>query len=105
MAAIVSGIATAEIAKSILAFIEKEKLDKPYPCKAIYPPIKQDSNDWHDYFDDCEARKPYSYLNGGVWPFLGGFYVAALVKVGEYAKAEQVLVKLAEAKINWQNRI
>ena len=97
LAAIVAGLATPEIAKSILDFIEREKIDKPYPCKAIYPPIKRGSEDWHDYFDDCEARKPYSYLNGGVWPFLGGFYVVALVKVGEYAKAEKALEKLAEA--------
>lgn len=95
--AIVSGLASLKIAKSILTFIEKEKICRPYPCKAIYPPIKKGSRDWQDYFEDCEARKPYHYLNGGIWPFIGGFYVAALVKVGEYSKAKKALEKLAEA--------
>lgn len=95
--AIVSGLASPKIAKSILTFIEKEKICYPYPCKTIYPPIKKGSDDWHDYFDDCEAREPYHYLNAGIWPFIGGFYVAALVKAGEYSKAKKTLEKLAEA--------
>lgn len=95
--AILSGLATPKIAKSILAHIEKQEIDKPFPCKAIYPPLKRGSRDWQDYFEDCEAREPFHYLNAGVWPFTGGFYVAALVKTGRVAKAQQALLKLAEA--------
>jgi glycogen debranching enzyme len=39
----------------------------------------------------------YNYLNGGVWPFIGGFYIAALVKVKQYKKAEEELASLAQA--------
>lgn len=95
--AILSGLATPPIAKKIISHIEKNKIDKPYPCKAIYPPLKRDSKDWQGYFEDCEAREPYAYLNGGIWPFIGGFYVAALVKIGEMQKAKATLEKLAEA--------
>lgn len=95
--AIIVGLANDKIAENILNFIEKEKIDKPYPCKAIYPPIKRGSKDWHDYFDDCEARTPYHYLNGGIWPFLGGFYAAALVKAGRLKEAEQALESAAQA--------
>ncbi|MEK7090695.1 MAG: amylo-alpha-1,6-glucosidase, partial [Patescibacteria group bacterium] len=95
--AIVSGLATPKISASILRYIEKEKINRPYPCKAIYPPIKRGSKEWKDYFEDAEAREPYHYLNGGIWPFLGGFYVAALVKTGQLKKAESELGLLAKA--------
>jgi len=39
---------------------------------------------------------PHHYHNGGVWPFLGGFYVAALVKAGRLDAAAQALQRLAE---------
>ena len=95
--AIVTGLATKEIANSILEYIEKEKINKPFPCKAIWPPLKPGDKEWHSYFEKCDAREPYAYLNGGVWPFIGGFYVAALVKIQQYAKAGQMLEQLALA--------
>jgi len=39
---------------------------------------------------------PEQYHNGGIWPFVGGFYVAALVKAGQHDRAARVLEKLAE---------
>ena len=97
LVAIISGLATPKIAKSILDYIDHAKINRPYPCKAIYPPIKRGTKEWKDYFEDAEAREPYHYLNGGVWPFLGGFYVAALVKDRQFKKAEKELELLAKA--------
>jgi glycogen debranching enzyme len=39
---------------------------------------------------------PDHYHNGGVWPFIGGFYVAALVKRGRFDEAAEALEKLAK---------
>ncbi len=97
--AIVTGLATPKITKKILAFIDKQSIDKPYPVKAIWPPIKKGDKEWHSYFELCDAREPYHYLNGGIWPFIGGFYVAALVKAGETKKAEKALDDLARANL------
>jgi glycogen debranching enzyme len=97
--AIITGLATPQYAKSILNFIEKKKINKPYPCKAIWPPILRTDPEWHDYFELCDAREPLQYLNGGVWPFIGGFYVAALVKMKEFKKAGLELEKLARANM------
>ena len=36
------------------------------------------------------------YHNGGVWPFIGGFYVAALVKARRLETAAQTLDRLTE---------
>ena len=95
--AVVSGLATPSITKSILDYVEKEEINRPYPVKAIWPPIEKGSADWQAYFEACEARTPYQYLNAGIWPFLGGWYVAALVKAGQIQKAETELQHLAEA--------
>lgn len=97
--AILTGLATPKIAKNILAYIDKRKVAGPYPCRVIDPPLKKGDKAWHDYFENCDAREQYHYLNGGVWPFIGGFYVAALVKMKDYEKAEAELTKLAEANL------
>ncbi|MBI4094475.1 MAG: hypothetical protein HY436_01565 [Candidatus Liptonbacteria bacterium] len=94
--AIVTGLATPAIAKRILSYIDKEKINRPYPCKAIFPPIKKGDKEWKNYFADSDARTPYEYLNGGIWPMVGGFYVAALVKTRQFKKAERELLRLAE---------
>jgi len=95
--AIVAGLADPKIAKSILNFIEEKGIADPYPCKCIFPPIEEGDKEWHSYFSQCLAKDPYSYLNAGIWPFIGGFYVAALVKIKDYKKAEEQLNFLAQA--------
>ena len=39
---------------------------------------------------------PGDYHNGGIWPFIAGFYVAALVAAGRYQLAEEKLLALTE---------
>jgi glycogen debranching enzyme len=39
----------------------------------------------------------WQYHNGGIWPFVGGFWVTALAERGERAKAERGLAKVAAA--------
>ena len=96
--AIVTGLATDKIAHSILKHIEKAHINKPFPCKALWPPIERGSKNWHSYFSKCDARMPYSYLNGGVWPFTGPLR-RRLVKVKKFEKAEIELENLARANI------
>ena len=97
--AIITGLATPKISKKILGFIKKQKINKPFPVKTIWPPIKPSDKEWHDYFALCDAREPYQYLNAGVWPFIGGLYVATLVKVGDIKKAQTELKSLAKANL------
>ncbi len=97
--AILTGLAKKTIAQKIIKHIEKEKINQPYPLKAIWPPIKPGDKEWHSYFSKCDAKIPLHYLNGGVWPFIGGFWVAALVKVRQLDKAKKELEKLAQANL------
>jgi glycogen debranching enzyme len=39
----------------------------------------------------------WQYHNGGIWPFIGGFWVAALAHAGEIEHARDQLVALARA--------
>ena len=98
--AIVFDLADKQKAEKILSYVEKNKIDMPYPVKAIYPPIKKESEYWQDYFEDCDAKEPYHYLNGGIWAYIGAFYVLCLVKLKKLEKAKDELKKLAEANLN-----
>jgi glycogen debranching enzyme len=97
--AIVFGLADEDKSERILKYIEKNKINFPFPVKAIYPPIKKGSKDWRDYFMDCDAKNEWHYLNGGIWGFIGGFYVLALIKQGKIKEAEKQLEKLAKHEL------
>lgn len=97
--AIVFDLTNKEQANKILDYIKQNNIDKPYPIKAIYPPITKNSKDWQDYFEDCDARTPYHYLNAGIWTYIGGFYILSLIKNNQLKEAENQLEKLATANL------
>ena len=97
--AIIFGLADETRAGRIISHIKKEGIAKPFPMKAIYPPIRKGSKEWQDYFLDCEAGKEWHYSNAGIWTYIGGAYVLALVKRGAFAEARKQLEKLAEANL------
>ncbi len=94
---IVFDVADKPKGKKILEYIEKHKINKPYPVKALYPPLRKGTKQWKRYFEKCEAKLPYHYLNGGIWPYIGGFYILALIKYKKFKEAEKELKKLAES--------
>ncbi len=94
--AIIFDLASDEQANKILNYIKRKKIAEPYPIRAIYPPIKKGSKEWHDYFNASMAGTANDYLNGGIWPFIGGFYVCALVHSKRFKEAEKALENLAE---------
>ncbi|MBS3085954.1 hypothetical protein J4225_04710 [Candidatus Pacearchaeota archaeon] len=97
--AIIYDLANKEQAEKIINYIKNKRVDKPFPVKAIYPAIKRGSKYWEDYFNDCDARTPYHYLNAGIWTYIGGFYVLALVKLKKFKEAEKQLELLAKANM------
>ncbi|PIT90150.1 hypothetical protein COU23_00115 [Candidatus Kuenenbacteria bacterium CG10_big_fil_rev_8_21_14_0_10_36_11] len=102
--AIITGLADKYQTDKILNYIEKNKINKPYPVKAIYPTMKKEGKEWFSYFNKCDAKTPYHYLNAGIWPYLGGLYVAALVKADKQKEATKELIKLALANKAGQQR-
>jgi hypothetical protein len=94
--AILSGVANAGRADAILDLMRRYGLEAA-PVRAIHPPILPGDPDWRDYY--AGLNEPDCYHNGGVWPFLGGFYVAALVKRGQGQASEAALERLAELNV------
>lgn len=102
LVAILFGLADQGKADKILDYIHGCGLNEPFPVRALYPPVQPGERDWRDYYRVRNLNQPDHYHNGGAWPFIGGFYVAALVQAGRQAEAERQLVRLAE--MNRQGR-
>jgi hypothetical protein len=91
--AILAGVADPEQSGIILDFISRYSLEL-WPLRSLTPAVRPGDEDWRNYYGSLNA--PHHYHNGGVWPFLGGFYVAALVKAGRHEAAELALRSLAQ---------
>jgi len=95
--AVLTGLADGHRTEHILRYMHQVGLSEPYPSKAIYPPIYPGESDWREYYRSRNLNLPHQYHNGGIWPFVGGFHVAALVRHGWQDQAHSMLVSLAEA--------
>jgi hypothetical protein len=93
MLAILAGVADEQQTGEILDFISRYSLNM-WPLRSLTPVVRPGDADWRDYYGSLNA--PHRYHNGGVWPFLGGFYVAALVKAGRHEAAGLALQSLSE---------
>ena len=97
--AILSGIASPSRAKEMISWIEQECADMRLRGELavdlppnFFPFITPEDSDWHVRYS--LYNKPGEYHNGGVWPFICGFYVAALVAAQRYKLAEKKLLSL-----------
>ncbi len=99
--AILSGIASPSRADEMVSWIEEEcaamqrkgELAVNLPPN-FFPYIKPEDSDWLPRYE--LFNKPGEYHNGGIWPFICGFYVAALVAAKRYKLAEEKLVALTQ---------
>jgi len=97
--AILSGIASPSRAGKMISWIEGEcagmaksgKLNVDLPPN-FFPFIKPEDSDWLPRYK--LYNMPGEYHNGGIWPFVCGLYVAALVAAGKYRLAAEKLVVL-----------
>jgi hypothetical protein len=99
--AILSGLASPSRAENIAVWVQKEcqhlrehrelAVDLP-PC--LFPFMRRGDPDYYSRVE--RFNPPGCYANGGVWPFVCGFYVAALVAAGRKRLAEEALAALTE---------
>ena len=97
--AILAGVADGPRAAAILDFMSRRSIDR-WPVASLTPVVRPGDPDWRDYYGSLNA--PLHYHNGGVWPFLGGFYVAALVQAGRTDAAAAALENLARLNLEGQ---
>ncbi len=95
--AILTGVADGHRAEHILRYMLQVGMSEPFPTRAIHPPIYPGESGWREYYRSRNLNVPHQYHNGGIWPMIGGFHVAALVRHGWRDRAEQLLLALARA--------
>ena len=99
--AILTGLADRERACEMLAWIEarcdamRDSGELAVDLAPCYFPFMQPSDpDWHPRYEIYNL--PGHYHNGGVWPFVCGFHIAAMVAAGEQDMAETKLQSLTQ---------
>jgi hypothetical protein len=97
--AILSGLASPSRAEEMITWIEDEcdEMKKKGELAVDLPPnffpfIQPDDPDWLPRYEIYNM--PGEYHNGGIWPFICGLYVAALVAAEKYTLAREKLVAL-----------
>jgi glycogen debranching enzyme len=95
--AVLLGLADVRARGRTLDALRKARVSDPYPVRAVTRPIKQGSALWRPYMARHRQNYAWQYHNGGIWPMVGGFWVAALAAAGRAEQAKDELVKLARA--------
>jgi len=99
--AVLFGLASPSRSKAIVSWVEREcqalraagqlNLKLP-PC--LFPYVQPGEPDWRPRYE--KYNMPGDYHNGGVWPFVCGFYVAAAVAAGMPSVASRRLEALTD---------
>ncbi|WP_017759586.1 amylo-alpha-1,6-glucosidase [Pseudacidovorax intermedius] len=95
--AIQSGLADAGMASSIVQRIGEAAASEPWPVRVVLHPLSQQHPLWRPYMGRHQQNYLHQYHNGGIWPFVGGFWVMVLAQFGLHDQASAELVKLARA--------
>ena len=98
------GLADEHRSNRIFARIARNQENAAYPVRVTCVPIGQNDPVWRTYMGRHRQNLEHRYHNGGIWPFVGGFWVMALAAAGRKRQAAKELVALARAnaEYNWQ---
>lgn len=99
--AILSGLASAKRSHQIIDWIEQEcllmvkndDLDLPL-APNLFPFILPEDADWLPRY--AQFNQPGDYHNGGIWPFIAAFHIAALVAAERHQLAKEKLYLLTD---------
>jgi glycogen debranching enzyme len=105
MFAVAFGLADCDQTGRIFNYVTENRVDHPYPIRTMHPPIQPGDRDWREYYrTEHELNLPDQYHNGGIWPWVGGLYIAALVRAGRMEQAGEALGRLALANKQGKER-
>jgi glycogen debranching enzyme len=94
--AILCGLASDARAHEIVQALLAAKVSQPYPVRTVTNPIDARHAHWRRYMARHNQNHPHQYHNGGIWPFVGGFWVMALARLGMAERAHEQLAQLAQ---------
>jgi hypothetical protein len=92
--AVLSGVLDEAESRRVLETVRAANASDPYPIRVVLRPLDKDHKLWRPYMGRHKQNLPHQYHNGGIWPFVGGFWVAALARVGLADLARQELARL-----------
>jgi len=101
---ILYGLASDARANEIVEALRAEGVADHYPIRVVTHPMGRNHDLWRTYMERHRQNHPYQYQNGGIWPFVGGFWVLALMNLGKTQLARAELQKLAQVNQldNWR---
>ncbi len=95
--AVLSGALGPSACRRTIDALLASGVHEPYPVRAVVRPIRKQSALWRPYMARHRQNSAWQYHNGGIWPMIGGFWIAALARHGRKRVARAELVKLARA--------
>jgi len=95
--AVLYGLADRPFASKILRALMRARVHDPYPLRAVVRPIRKQSTLWRPYMQRHRQNAAWQYHNGGIWPMVGAFWIAALVAQDKPREAKSALVRFARA--------
>ena len=101
--AVLMGLTDQRATARTLDALSGAHVNDPYPVRVVTHPIRHQSSLWRPYMARHRQNRAWQYHNGGIWPMVGGFWVAALAAAGRGAQARADLLRLARscAVGNW----
>jgi len=93
--AVLAGLCDPIATERTLDALGAAQVGNPYPVRSVTHPIKRSNVLWRPYMARHRQNLVWQYHNGGIWPMVGGFWIAALAASGRAAQAQAELVKLA----------
>jgi hypothetical protein len=94
--AVLNGLADDEKNLRIVRTIDTAGAAQPYPVRVVLHPLSRQHELWRPYMARHQQNSVHQYHNGGIWPFVGGYFVMALAHVGMREQAWAALARLAE---------
>ncbi|HTQ76984.1 MAG TPA: glycoside hydrolase 100 family protein [Burkholderiales bacterium] len=95
--AVLCGLAPRTAARRIRAALERAGAASPYALRVVCEPIAYRGRQWRPYMARHGQNFAWRYQNGGVWPFAGALWAAALAESGDVAAARAALAAAARA--------
>lgn len=90
-----TGMSSAAKGERVVEGLLSLEANRPFPIRVVGSPIEPEHSLWRAYMERHGQNLPFQYHNGGIWPFVGAFWVLLLIRQGRDGAALDELERLA----------
>ncbi|MBA4177805.1 MAG: hypothetical protein C0505_14800 [Leptothrix sp. (in: Bacteria)] len=94
---VLCGAASESRGHAIVKTIAAANADEPYRVRVVLHALSRGHELWRPCMARHQQSRVYQYHNGGIWPFVGGFCVLALARLGLQGAGWPALGRLTQA--------